>query len=164
MPKPTAPKGDFYVFSTLTNDQIYRTYAKAGGGDINVPEIDVFIAGGANRPSDTTTRQGIYTPRGMVTPVSSDELDLLRANDLFLLHEKNGYVVVSQTMDDADDVAESEMEAADGSAPVTQERLDAEAEAAGTGPAPVVADSSRTADAPTPPKAPAAATPSARKA
>jgi len=155
MAKEAAPKGDYFVYSTLSNDQIYRDYQKAADERVIPSGQEVFIAGGANRASDVTTRQGIYTPNGMVTGITTDELELLQRNDMFLLHQRNGFIKVSKKFSDADEVAEEDMEAADASAPLTPEKLDAEAAAAkdAGGNAPIVADSSRAPPAPATPTA-----------
>lgn len=112
MAKDKAPKSDFYVFSTLSNDNIYRNHA-AGGADLPVAIGEgILIKGGANIGDGR-----IATPRGVMTPVTSDELEYLNANDGFKMHKQNGFLTVSDKLADADDVAE-DMEPKDTSAPV----------------------------------------------
>ena len=101
-----------YVYSTLTSDQRYTNYRK-GENDLPAEVGSVFIKGGAGVANDR-----LVTPRGVVTAITEDDLKILEANDDFKLHKKNGFVEVSQSLTDADEVA-AEMGGYDLSTPLT---------------------------------------------
>lgn len=103
-----------YIYSTLSNDQRYATYRTAERG---VPQVasSVFIAGKAN-----VTNKHFITPRGVATEVTAEQLAELRTNEVFKLHEKNGFVTVSEKKQDAEKVAAS-MTGRDASAPLVEQ-------------------------------------------
>ncbi|MBP3933130.1 MAG: hypothetical protein J6D44_04575 [Pseudomonas sp.] len=93
---------DYYVYSTLSNDNNY-------GG--------VFIAGKAN-----VANKNIVTPLGMATKVDDSALSVLESSHVFRLHKENGFITVEKYKEDADLVA-SDMTGRDASAPETPETL-----------------------------------------
>lgn len=105
--------GKINVFSTLSNDQLYTTY-KTGENGVSHPVSQVFIAGKAN-----ITNKHFITPLGMVTEITEEQLQELRSNDLFKLHEKNGFLKVSERKADVE-AAVSDMAGPDASAPLTE--------------------------------------------
>lgn len=110
-----------YVFSTLASDVAYTNHA-AGGGDMPIDLPPVTIKGGAG-----IANERIVTPRGVATEVTEGQVEYLRANQVFQLHEKNGFVMVSETYGDPDQVA-VDMTGRDNSAPVVpQDNLAADA-------------------------------------
>lgn len=112
----TKAKTTHYVFSTLTADQVYtRTASPEGGNDLPRTVAEVFIAGGSNI-SDKYMR----TPIGVMTPVTDEELTVLQENDVFKLHEKNGYIKVESKAHDPEVVA-ADMVTRDQSAPLVDE-------------------------------------------
>lgn len=100
-----------YIFSTLAASVAYTNYA-AGGADLPVPMPSVLVHGGAG-----VANERIVTPRGVVTEVTEDQLQYLRENKVFQLHEKNGFVMVSEANTDPDKAA-ADMEGRDNSAPI----------------------------------------------
>ena len=100
-----------YVFSTLASDVAYTNHAQ-GGGDLPIDLPPVVIKGGAG-----IANERIVTPRGVATEVTEEQVEYLRANQVFQLHEKNGFVMVSDTYGDPDTVA-ADMTGRDISAPV----------------------------------------------
>lgn len=114
-----------YVYSTLSNDQRYTTYAEVAGG---VPQTaqSIFIAGKVN-----IANKHFITPLGAATEVSAEQLAELRGNDVFRLHEQNGHLTVSQTKADPEKVATS-MQGRDASAPLVEQDF-AKGEAPSTG-------------------------------
>ena len=68
---------DFYVYSTLTASVSYM---------IGEDQF-VLIAGGANVPD-----KYMLTSAGVVTPVTTAQLDGLKALPLFQQHHKNGFI------------------------------------------------------------------------
>ena len=88
-----------YVFSTLASDVAYTNHA-AGGGDMPIDLPPVTIKGGAG-----IANERIVTPRGVATEVTEEQVEYLRQNEIFKLHEKNGFVMVSESAGDPDTVA-----------------------------------------------------------
>lgn len=113
-------KKTHYVYSTLTASMEY-TRDQAGGGDLPVTVGKVFIAGGANVPD-----KFLRTPDGaVVTPVTDEELTLLQENEVFKLHEANGFIVVKDKKAETEVVA-ADMDTRDKSAPLVDADFDAE--------------------------------------
>ena len=111
-----------YVFSTLASDVAYTNHAQ-GGGDLPIDLPPVVIKGGAG-----VANERIVTPRGVATEVTEEQVEYLRANQVFQLHEKNGFVMVSETNGDPDKVA-ADMTGRDISAPVVpQDNLASDAQ------------------------------------
>jgi len=111
-----------YVFSTLASDVAYTNHAQ-GGADMPIDLPSVLVKGGAGVANDR-----IITPRGVATTVTEEQVEYLRANQVFQLHEKNGFVMVSDTYADPDIVA-ADMTGRDNSAPfVPQDNIAADAE------------------------------------
>jgi len=75
-----------YVLSKLANTQIYTLYVK-GVNNVNIPEQRVEIKGGAD-----VTDKNLVTPEGVVTKITPEELDILKANKDFQRHLEGGYV------------------------------------------------------------------------
>lgn len=124
-----------YVYSTLTCDQRYLNHAP-GGADLPIALGEgVFIKGGAGVANDR-----LITPRGVATEVTESEVEYLRANQVFQLHEKNGFVMVSEETIDADKAA-AVMENRDGSAPIVPQDLPADSQPVGSEEAPAPAPS-----------------------
>lgn len=108
-----------YVYSTLSNDQQYTQYA--GKADNNLaPNVEhsILIAGKAN-----VTNKHFITPRGMVTEVTAEDLAILKKNELFKIHEANGFITYSESKEDAEKVA-AVMEGRDKSAPLVEQDFD----------------------------------------
>jgi hypothetical protein len=113
-----------YVYSTLAASMNYTKHGK-GGGDLPVEEGNVFIAGGANIPD-----KYMRTPEGaVVTPVTEEDVELLRANPVFVLHEKNGFVEISDKKVDGEKAA-ANMEGRDQSAPLVDQDFEAKGQEA----------------------------------
>jgi len=111
-----------FVFSTLASDVAYTNHAQ-GGADLPIDLPPVLIKGGAGVANDR-----IVTPRGVATEVTEEQVEYLRANQVFQLHEKNGFVMVSESYADPDTVA-ADMTGRDNSAPVVpQDNIAADAE------------------------------------
>lgn len=108
--------GKIYVYSTLSNDQMYTSYQVDPKGQ-KLPQAigQIFIAGKAN-----ITTKNFVTPKGMVTEVTPEQLAELKGNELFNLHMKNGFIKVSERKGDTDEVA-ADMVGRDQSAPLVAE-------------------------------------------
>ena len=111
-----------YVFSTLASDVAYTNHEQ-GGADMPIDLPPVVVKGGAGVMNDR-----LVTPRGVATAVTEEQVEYLRANPVFKLHEKNGFVMVSETNGDPDKVA-ADMTGRDISAPVVpQDNLASDAQ------------------------------------
>ncbi len=75
-----------YILSKLANTQNYTQYAK-GVGNLNVPVQTVTVNGGAD-----ITGKNLITPEGVITKISADELEILKANKDFQRHLEQGHV------------------------------------------------------------------------
>lgn len=116
-----------FIYSTLTADQRYVEWVK-GGGDIAVEGRSVLVKGGSN-----VANKHLLTPLGVQTEVSDEDYAFLQEEPTFRLHVQNGFITVRQKKADAEAVA-ADMATRDGSAPLTDADLEAqakEAEAAG---------------------------------
>ena len=92
-----------YVYSTLTGDQIYQLYApKIDFKKIPKPKRKVFIAGGSN-----VIDKHMHTPRGVVTEVSADELNVLEQVKGFQRHRSRGFITVDDKSAPPEKVAKS---------------------------------------------------------
>ena len=116
----------YYVYSTLASDVSYTNHAK-GGGDMPIELPPVFIKGGAGVANDR-----LITPLGVVTEVTEQELAYLRENEVFKLHEKNGFISISERKTDPDKAA-LDMTARDNSAPLVPEDMKPEDQPASVG-------------------------------
>lgn len=111
-----------FVYSTLTNDNAYGPYS-AGGGDLPNKPKKVVILGGANR-ADRDNR--LWTPLGVCTRITQEQLALCEEDPIFTLHKKNGFIVVSEKEENADDVATADMEGRSQDAPIVPGDIDTE--------------------------------------
>lgn len=76
-----------YILSRLANSQIYTNYAKGVGDNMNIPIESVEIKGGAD-----VTDKNLVTPEGVITKVTNEQLEVLKANKGFQQHLEGGYV------------------------------------------------------------------------
>lgn len=104
-----------YIFSTLSTNQLYTKYLKSEANELARVDRTVLVKGGAN-----VADKHFVTPRGVVTEVSDEDYALLKDNDLFNTHVKNGYITVEEKNVNVDKVV-SNMTSADESAPLTPE-------------------------------------------
>lgn len=110
------------IFSTLASDVAYTNHSQ-GGGDMPIELPPVVVKGGAGVANDR-----LVTPRGVATRVTEEQVEYLRQNEIFKLHEKNGFVMVSESAGDPDTVA-ADMTGRDNSAPIVpQDNIAADAE------------------------------------
>lgn len=104
--------GDYYVYSTLANDQKYQNYETVNG--MSLATDSVFIQGGTGVANDR-----LITPLGVVTSITEDQYALLQKNAEFGVHVKNGFIKVEKTAVDPEMVA-ADMSLQDGSRPLTE--------------------------------------------
>lgn len=111
-----------YIYSTLSADMAYTNH-QAGGADMPVALPPVFIKGGAGVANDR-----LVTPRGVLTTVTDADLAYLRANQIFALHEANGFVYVSEKKKGDPDKVAADMTGRDKSAPIVPQDLPADSQ------------------------------------
>lgn len=75
-----------YVLSKLSNSQVYTKYIKGANG-INQAVKSILIKGGAD-----ITDKNLITPQGVITEVSSEDLEVLKENKVFQQHLENRMV------------------------------------------------------------------------
>jgi len=101
------------IFSTMTGAVTYTDWKMSPGG-LSIAGKEVTIKGGAN----VADRRTILTPRGIGTQVTDDDLQFLKNDPTFLMHEKNGFITIDSASDIRDaDLAAASMEGRDDSAP-----------------------------------------------
>lgn len=99
----------FYVFSTMSTDVAYAVYGEKVN-DMPTIERQIVINGGAN-----VATKNLITPRGVMTSVSDEDMELLSADPVFQMHKQNGFIAVEKKAADPEKVAAG-MEARDQSA------------------------------------------------
>lgn len=103
-----------YVYSTLAADTTYNTFAPTGDKRM-VPDRSVTIKGGAGVMNDR-----VITPDGVRTEITEEEEAILRQDQVFLLHETNGFVKIVGKKLNADSAAQ-DMNSGDASRQPTPE-------------------------------------------
>ncbi len=87
------------VASTLSCDMKYTLWApksKDAPGGPNTALKHVTIHGG-HGVAHRREHGGIETPQGMITGVTVDDLELLKKNEVFQTHMKNGFIRIIDT-------------------------------------------------------------------
>jgi hypothetical protein len=105
-----------YVFSTSSASVDYVMYKPTLKGQHNIPDKKVTIKGGSN------VFNGMYTPRGVATKVTDDELEFLKNNPVFKQHLDAGFLTISDKEKDPE-VVLPDMKFQDASAPKTEESI-----------------------------------------
>ena len=108
-----------YVYSTLSNDNIYASYDTSGSNK-NTPILlrSILVKGGAG-----IATKHLITPLGVVTSVTDDELEHLKTNEVFQEHLRNGFIKIDKKKVDGE-VAAADMASRDKSAPFVPEDVD----------------------------------------
>lgn len=114
-----------YVYSTLTNSHAYTNWTRPADPNFKPEKIEdrkkgfpVVIQGGANLATSPESKRGRHTPAGVVTQITEEQLEYCRQNSTFLRHEKQGFLLVIDSKQDAEEVAR-DMTARDKVAPIT---------------------------------------------
>jgi len=106
-----------FVYSTLPNGVVYNGYVQTSDTSVPTVNFSVEILGGAG-----VADKRIVTPQGVVTEVDEDQIAFLLDNELFKLHQKNGYLVVRDKRTDVEAVV-ADMQRGDASSPMTPHDL-----------------------------------------
>jgi len=118
-----------YAYSTLASDQYYRLYGKPieyrGGKKPGPLLAEVRIAGKAGVMNKTN----MITPKGVVTPISAEEAEVLCEISCAKIHMENKYLVIeekgSTDQKKVDEFASSNLERNDPSAPLSETEVKA---------------------------------------
>jgi hypothetical protein len=110
----------YYVYSTATSSASYVVYVENSSKDLGVIKKDaqgkpllVTINGGHG-----VANKHMFTPKGVVTIVNDEQMELLLANDSFQRHIKAGFITYDKKHVEPEKKAEN-MAQKDGSAPLT---------------------------------------------
>lgn len=101
-----------YVYSTLTNNNSFMDYEKSQPGAPLVVKRSVTIKGGTG-----IANKHLFTPMGVATEVSEEDLDFLKANDGFRHFVDKGFITYREK-EVHPEVAASDMDTRDQSTPV----------------------------------------------
>lgn len=105
----------FYVFSTLTCDTLYHIYpADNHKRDISITDKKILIKGGHG----VSQKKSFYTPMGVMTQVSDEDMELLQKDFHFQEHQKLGFITIEKRKAETEKVAAS-MNLLDKSRPLT---------------------------------------------
>jgi hypothetical protein len=110
----------YFIHSTLSNPHIYTQWTRPSDQNMS-PEIigtPVRIEGGANIATSPESKKGRYTPKGVMTEVTEAQMDYLEGSTKFKKHKARGYIIVTQSKEDPEDIAR-DMKPKDNSAPLT---------------------------------------------
>lgn len=101
-----------YVYSTLTNDNVYPIYENG------VITKSILINGKAN-----LINKNLITPQGIVTNVMDEDIELLKKDHNFMDQVNAGYFTIEAKKAEVEKVAK-DMTEKDGSAPMTKKDID----------------------------------------
>lgn len=102
-----------YIYSTLTCDQAYTIYA--GDGEIKRVVDRVVVRGGSN-----VADKRVITPRGVVTQVNEEQLEMLKSVRQFREHVEAGFLKITHVKTDPEKIA-ADLVSRDKSAPLVDE-------------------------------------------
>lgn len=114
-PEVKIPSGEFYVYSTLSNDQAYTQWEVSTDGAPHIATGRVLIRGKVN-----VTDKHFHTPKGVVTVITGEQLAKIERSGSFQRHKKAGYIKVERKKADPEAVAKADMTAKDASAQLTK--------------------------------------------
>lgn len=116
----------YYVYSTMTCDVEFRLYKKNSSKDLSQVEKDsngkpirVVIKGG-----NGVANKVLYTPKGAVTQVSDEHMEMLKNNVSFQRREKLGFLSYDKKEVKPEKKAK-DMAEKDASAPITPKDFEA---------------------------------------
>lgn len=108
-----------YVYSTLSTDMEYALWKQGVGTNIKIKSVKIL--GGANLCKESDSGK-FFTPKGVITKVNDEDIDLLEKNEVFKLHKNNGFIQIEKSEKKIDKVIEN-MQAQDICAPKTEKTL-----------------------------------------
>lgn len=81
------------IYSTLSTPVTYNLFKKSDG-NVQGIEKSVTLKGGANVAQDDSGK--IWTPLGVVTEVTDEELSILKNDKIFNLHVSNKFITIRE--------------------------------------------------------------------
>lgn len=121
------------VASTLSCDVKYTLWApksKDAPGGVNTAIAHVVVHGG-HGVAHRREHGGLETPKGVLTSVTDEQVALLKKNETFQTHEKNGFVRIIETEKKvASNKAADDLEGVEPSSPLTDKDFKAGGRAA----------------------------------
>lgn len=109
-----------YVYSTGTCSAYYCLYENNPNRNVAVIKKKVLIHGGHGVASNQVVGKNIFTPRGVVTQVSDDDMEFLLQNKTFQRHVEAGFICYDKKEISPEKKA-ANMSKGDKSAPLTPE-------------------------------------------
>ncbi len=106
-----------YVVSTISTSVAFVAYGEYRPGHVPTIKRRVNILGGAN-VAHGGGQKGLWTPRGVATPVSSEDMEFLKNDAQFNKMVRKGFLSVVFVESDAE-LAAADMVPKDKSAPKT---------------------------------------------
>ena len=108
-----------YIYSTLAVDMAYTIYAnEKDASGLSIIEKQIYIKGGAGVVDPKSTQGNFYTPKGVVTKVTDEELEMLEKNHVFNLHKDRGHILIEKSQKPVEKVIEG-MNEKENSSPLT---------------------------------------------
>jgi hypothetical protein len=110
-----------YVFSTMSESVAYTFFdEEAVNHAHHIKKRQIVIQGGANKAD-----KFLRTPQGVATKVTDEQLELLLAHPVFLMHQKNGFISVEKNKVLKPDITKEikNLEKKDKSAPIDEKFL-----------------------------------------
>lgn len=102
-----------FIFSTLTNDQVYSTWKQSDGTRLPTRDAQVLVKGGTGVAS-----KHFVTPRGVMTEVTDEQLAILKKVPAFQRHVDRKFLAIEDKAYEPEKVA-ADLDMADPSAPLT---------------------------------------------
>ena len=110
------------VASTLSSDvkyTLWRPKSKDAPGGVNTVQAQVVIHGG-HGVAVRHDHGGLITPQGVLTSVTTDQLELLHSNEIFQTHLKNGFIrIIESDRKVASETVAKDLEGTEPSSPLT---------------------------------------------
>lgn len=102
-----------FIYSTISTSVDYAFYKNTDPRQLAVLEKSITIKGGAN----VMNKRDIYTPKGFITKVTDEELELLKSNPVFKMHVENGFISYEEKKEKSLEKKLEDMTLRDNSAP-----------------------------------------------
>ena len=112
----TQTSGTYHVYSTLASPQRYQNYSSTAS-DLKIADGDGVLIHGGHSIAHQDRANGVYTPMGVRTEVTADQLAYLKNNTSFMDHEKRGHIKVMDRQVDTEKAA-GDMKTRDESSPL----------------------------------------------
>lgn len=118
-----------YVYSTCANSGTYCDYGNLTSDDKNrghhvaIKKVTIMGGNGVARQQKSSGFGGIYTPKGVVTEVSDEDMEFLLKNECFKRHVAAGHISYDKRKMEPEKKIK-DMNPRDGSAPISSASFD----------------------------------------